>query len=44
MDVRMPELSGLEATRQIRKLWQASQQPKIIAVTAYALEGVVYVT
>jgi PAS domain S-box-containing protein len=39
MDVRMPELSGLEATRQIRKLWQASQQPKIIAVTAYALEG-----
>jgi PAS domain S-box-containing protein len=39
MDVRMPELSGLEATRQIRKLWQDSQQPKIIAVTAYALEG-----
>jgi signal transduction histidine kinase/ActR/RegA family two-component response regulator len=39
MDVLMPESSGLEATRQIRKLWQASQQPKIIAVTAYALEG-----
>ncbi|MGB5101353.1 MAG: ATP-binding protein [Methanothrix sp.] len=39
MDVRMPDLSGLEATRQIRKLWLASQQPKIIAVTAYALEG-----
>ena len=39
MDVRMPELSGLEATRQIRKLWPASQQPRIIAVTAYALEG-----
>jgi len=39
MDVRMPELSGLEATRQIRKLWLASQQPRIIAVTAYALEG-----
>jgi len=39
MDVRMPELSGLEATRQIRKLWPVSRQPKIIAVTAYALEG-----
>jgi PAS domain S-box-containing protein len=39
MDVRMPELSGLEATRQIRKLWPDSQQPRIIAVTAYALEG-----
>jgi CheY-like chemotaxis protein len=39
MDVRMPELSGLEATRQIRKLWPNSQQPRIIAVTAYALEG-----
>ena len=39
MDVRMPELNGLEATRQIRKLWPDSQQPKIIAVTAYALEG-----
>ncbi len=39
MDVRMPELSGLEATRQIRRLWPDSQQPKIIAVTAYALEG-----
>jgi CheY-like chemotaxis protein len=39
MDVRMPELGGLEATRQIRKLWPVSQQPKIIAITAYALEG-----
>lgn len=39
MDVHMPELSGLEATRQIRKLWPDSQQPRIIAVTAYALEG-----
>jgi CheY-like chemotaxis protein len=39
MDVRMPELGGLEATRQIRKLWPVSRQPKIIAVTAYALEG-----
>ncbi|MDD4650965.1 MAG: ATP-binding protein [Methanothrix sp.] len=39
MDVRMPEFSGLDATRQIRKLWPSSQQPRIIAVTAYALEG-----
>jgi PAS domain S-box-containing protein len=39
MDVKMPELSGLEATEQIREIWPVSQQPIIIAVTAYALEG-----
>jgi CheY-like chemotaxis protein len=35
MNVGMPEMDGIEATRQIRKLFQNG--PKIIAVTAYAL-------
>ncbi len=39
MDVKMPEMDGLEATRQIRQRWPGSEQPKIIAVTAYSLEG-----
>ena len=38
MDVRMPEMNGLEATRIIRKRWPDSELT-IIAVTAYALEG-----
>jgi len=37
MDVRMPEMDGLEATRIIRQRWP--DDPKIIAITAYALEG-----
>jgi CheY-like chemotaxis protein len=37
MNVGLPEMDGLEATRQIRKLFQNG--PKIIAVTAYALPG-----
>jgi len=38
MDVRMPEMNGLEATRIIRKRWPDSELA-IIAITAYALEG-----
>lgn len=39
MDIQMPEMDGLEAASRIRKRWPAAEQPRIIALTAYALEG-----
>ena len=39
MDVQMPEMDGLEATRQIHKEFQAEARPHIIAVTANVMQG-----
>jgi len=38
MDIKMPEMDGIAAAREIRKRWP-NNGPKIIAITAYALEG-----
>ena len=39
MDIEMPEMDGVDATRAIRKLEHATQHPFIIAMTANAMEG-----
>jgi CheY-like chemotaxis protein len=39
MDVQMPEMDGLEATRQICARWPQEQRPRIIAMTANAMQG-----
>jgi CheY-like chemotaxis protein len=39
MDVQMPELDGLDATRQICSRWPRADRPRIIAMTANAMQG-----
>jgi signal transduction histidine kinase/DNA-binding response OmpR family regulator len=39
MDVQMPEMDGLEASRAICARWAASERPRIIAMTAEAMHG-----
>ena len=38
MDVQMPEMDGLEATRQIVQRWSATERPRIVAMTANAFD------
>ncbi|MEO8753310.1 MAG: response regulator, partial [Casimicrobiaceae bacterium] len=39
MDVQMPEMDGLEAARQINASWEREARPRIIAMTANAMQG-----
>ncbi len=39
MDVQMPVLDGLEATRRICRRWSRAERPRIIAMTAEAMQG-----
>ena len=38
MDVQMPELDGLDTSRRIHERWADGERPRIIAMTANALQ------
>ena len=39
MDVQMPEMDGLDAARQICARWEPHERPRIVAMTANAMQG-----
>ncbi|MGB3511722.1 MAG: response regulator [Microcoleaceae cyanobacterium] len=39
MDVQMPEMDGLQATRRIFKIFHQTKRPWIVAMTAHAMRG-----
>jgi CheY-like chemotaxis protein len=39
MDVQMPEMDGMEASRCINERWPAPARPRIVAMTANAMQG-----
>ena len=39
LDMEMPEMDGMEASRRITARWQPGKRPRIVAMTANAMQG-----